>query len=90
MVISSCCAISISPPRSSRASLRDRTSRERKAVKLPAAARYQKGPELSARDASSSPARIKAGFIPFMALLKIAVFTCNTVEMVASASDKLC
>lgn len=68
----------------------DRTSRERKAVKLPAAARYHKGPELSARDASSSPTSRRTGLIPLMALLTLAMFTFDTGEMVASTSDMLC
>ena len=68
----------------------DNTSRERKAVKLPAAARYHRGPELSARDASSSPVSKRTGLIPLMALLTSAVLTFDTGEMVASTSDMLC
>lgn len=87
MVMSGCSA---QAARLSGALLTDRMSRKRKAVKLPAAARYHKGPELSAMDASSSPTSRRTGLIPLMALLTLAMFTFNTGEMVASTSDMLC
>ena len=70
--------------------LKDIMSRDVKAVKLPAAARYQSGPELSARDASSSPASSRAGLIHLMALLTPAMLIFDTGEMVASTSDTIC
>ena len=87
MVISGCFA---QAARLSGALFIDRMIRKRKAVKLPAAARYHKGPELSAKDASSSPASRRTGLIPLMALLTPAVLTLDTSEMVASTSDMLC
>lgn len=87
MVMSGCSAHAA---RLSGALLKDRMSRKRKTVKLPAAARYHKGPELSAKDASSSPTSRRTGLIPLMALLTPAMFTFDTGEMVASTSDMLC
>lgn len=87
MVMSGC---STQAARPSGALLTDSMSRERKAVKLPAAARYHRGPELSARDASNSPVSRRTGLIPLMALLMPAMLTFSTGEMVASTSDTLC
>jgi len=87
MVMSGCSA---QAARLSGALLIDNMSRERKAVKLPIAARYHRGPELSARDASSNPVSRRTGLIPLMALLTPAVLTLDTSEMVASTSDMLC
>jgi len=86
MVMSRCCAGAVRPWG---VLLSDRRNTPRKAAKLPAAARYQKGPELSARDADISPASMRSGLISLIALLTLAVFTLDTGEMVASASDKL-
>ncbi len=75
--------------RLSAASLRtDRTSRAAKETRLPTAARNHKGPALSAREASASPARNRNGLQPFMALSTCLSLVALPGQMLPPASDK--
>jgi hypothetical protein len=66
----------------------ERTSRAAKEAKLPAAARNQKGPELSAREASTSPAANSAGLVPLIALPACLTLPSPTHAMLSPTSDK--
>jgi hypothetical protein len=66
----------------------DRMRRVRKEAQLPVAARNQKGPELSARVASASPAMNSAGLNPFIALPACLSLSVVTRAMLAPPSDK--
>lgn len=68
--------------------LTDRTSRAVKEAKLPAAARNHKGPALSAREASASPATKRAGLKPFMTLSTCLSPTAVTRQMLSPPSDR--
>jgi hypothetical protein len=65
-----------------------RTSKAAKQAKLPAAARNQKGPELSAREASASPATNSIGLQPVISLSTCLSFEFAHVEMLSPPSDK--
>ena len=80
-----------SPADLSAASLRtDRMNRARKEAKLPAAVRNQNGPELSAREASASPAMNNTGLRLFMTLPTCLSLFFITQAMLAPPSDSRC
>jgi hypothetical protein len=68
--------------------LTERTSRAVKEAKLAPAARNQKGPALSAREASASPITNNTGLSPFMSLPACLSLSFITGAMLASSSDK--
>lgn len=75
--------------RSSPASLlTEMMSRAIKEARLAPAARSQKGPVLSAREASTSPVANSTGLNPFMSLPACLCPSFTTGAMLASGSDK--
>ena len=64
-----------------------RMRRRAKAAKLPPAASNQAGPELSAREASMSPATSKAGLKPFIAYSTCLSSSAASKAMLAPPSD---
>ena len=66
----------------------ERTSRAAKEAKLPAAARNQNGPELSAIEASASPAANSTGLAPNIALPACLPLPSLSHALLAPASDK--
>jgi len=68
--------------------LTERMSKVVKEARLPPAARNQKGPALSAREASASPATNNTGLNPFMYLPACLSLSFTTGAMLASGSDK--
>jgi hypothetical protein len=77
------------PARLSAASLlTERTNRVVNEAKLPTAARNQKGPALSAREASANPAMNSAGLKPFMAFSTCLSSNVVPEQMLAPPSDK--
>ncbi len=73
---------------SSASFLTHRMRRARKEEKLPAAARNQKGPELSAREANTNPATNNSGLGPFIAQPACHPGMAVTIGMLAPPSDK--
>ena len=80
--LSGACRLSAASPRT------DSTSRTEKDRKLPAAARNQKEPALSAREARTRPAMNNAGLVPFMDLFTCLSSTVCPLPMLAPPSDK--
>ena len=68
--------------------LTERMSRAVKEARLAPAARSQKGPALSAREAKASPVTNNTGLNPFMSLPACFRMSCTTGAMLASGSDK--